>query len=214
MHRFHFGAVIRRLRLQQGLTQEKLAVSANLERTFISMLERGIKQPSLNTISNLATAFGVKNYQLLQLVEQEIHRDTLAACDIESEHELRQLAALEAEQEQSRINDIANAIPVVLFSRTPMPEYATTFISKNVEILLGFARESFLGPSSFWLEHVHPEDRSAVLARLRNLKTNMFLNQQYRILDANGNWRHVHEELKLVADKSGTGAEILGFMTE
>jgi transcriptional regulator with XRE-family HTH domain len=109
MHKSYFGAVIKRLRLQQGLTQERLASLSDLERTFVSMLERGIKQPSLSTISNVATAFGIKNYELLHLVEQEIHGSTPASGDLDAENELRQLAALEVAQEKERVDEIANA---------------------------------------------------------------------------------------------------------
>lgn len=61
MHKSFFGLVIKNLRLQRRWTQEYLASISNLERTFISMLERGIKQPSLKTIGDLAQAFDLKS---------------------------------------------------------------------------------------------------------------------------------------------------------
>jgi PAS domain S-box-containing protein len=209
MHKSHFGAVIRRLRQQQGLTQERLASLSDLERTFVSMLERGIKQPSLNTISNVAAAFGIKNYELLHLVEQEIQGDRRANGDPDAEQELRQLAALEAAQERERVNEISKAIPVVFFARTPMPDYATTFVSKNVEQLLGYEREAFLGGRSFWLGLVHPQDRPAVLDDLVQLDASKPMSHAYRILAADGQWRSVREELKLVPDDAGEAMEIL-----
>jgi transcriptional regulator with XRE-family HTH domain len=74
MHKFLFGVVIKKIRLERGFTQEMLASHSGLERTFISMLERGVKQPSLKTISSLAQAVGLKNYELLHLVEHEINQ--------------------------------------------------------------------------------------------------------------------------------------------
>lgn len=209
MHKSYFGAVIKRLRVQQGLTQERLASLSDLERTFVSMLERGIKQPSLSTISNVATAFGIKNYELLHLVEQEIHGHTSANGDPDAEQELRDLAALEVAQEKERVDEIANAIPVVFVARTPMPEYAATFVSKNIQQLLGYEREAFLGSSSFWLGLVHPEDRPAVLGRLAKLDASKPLIHDYRIRAADGQWREVREELKLVPDEAGVPMEIL-----
>lgn len=209
MHKSHFGAVIRRLRVQQGLTQERLASLSDLERTFVSMLERGIKQPSLSTISNVASAFGIKNYELLQLVEQEIHGDARANGDPDADQELRQLAALETAQEAERVIEIAKAIPVVFFARTPMPEYTTTFVSKNVEQLLGYEREAFMGDRGFWLGLVHPQDRSAVLDDLAQLDVSKPVSHAYRILAADGHWRSVREELKMVPDAAGEAMEIL-----
>lgn len=209
MHKSYFGAVIKRLRVQQGLTQERLASLSDLERTFVSMLERGIKQPSLSTISNVATAFGIKNYELLHLVEQEIHGDTPSSGDLDAQQELRQLAALETAQEKERVDEIANAIPVVFFARTPMPDYAATFVSKNIQQLLGYEREALMGSSSVWLGLVHPQDRPAVLDRLAKLDASHPLIHDYRILAADGHWREVREELKLVLDETGTAMEIL-----
>lgn len=214
MHRSFFGAVIRKLRLQQGWTQEHLASHSDLERTFISMLERGIKQPSLKTIGDLAKAFNLKNYELLHMVEQEIHAaQNTSAGDQECEEEEHRLEALELEQEKSRIGEIVNAIPVVFFARTPMPEYAATFISRNIRQLLGFERDSFMESSQFWLEHIHPEDQSKVLDHLQNMTSNGLLNHEYRFLTASGQWLQIREELRLVADKSGIQKEILGSMT-
>jgi len=213
MHKSYFGAVIKRLRVQQGLTQERLASLSDLERTFVSMLERGIKQPSLSTISNVATAFGIKNYELLHLVEQEIQGDAPIDGDPDAQQEMRQLEALEAAEEKDRVDEIANAIPVVFLARTPMPQYLTTFVSKNIRQLLGYERERFLGPSSFWLGLVHPQDRPAVLERLAGLEADTVLVHDYRILAADGLWRPVREELKLVHDQSGAAVEILVAMT-
>lgn len=54
-----FGHVIRRLRTEKGLTQDALSVSSALDRSFISQLECGTKQPSLITIFQLARALNV-----------------------------------------------------------------------------------------------------------------------------------------------------------
>lgn len=55
-----FGLVLRQLRLAQGLSQEKLAFEADLERNFISLLELGQRAPSLGTIFKLAKALQIK----------------------------------------------------------------------------------------------------------------------------------------------------------
>jgi transcriptional regulator with XRE-family HTH domain len=214
MHRSYFGKTLRKLRQQRGLTQERLASLSHLERTFISMLERGIKQPSLNTIASIAQALDIRIHELLHLVEQEIHAAIGKVSDAQDiDLESRQLAALEEEEEKSRIREIANYIPVVFFSRTPMPEYAATFVSSNIEQLLGFDRESFMGSSGFWLDRIHPEDRIKVRNCLERIQVNVLVNHEYRLLAANGTWVRIREELRSVADAQGTPKEVLGSMT-
>jgi len=49
-----FGAILRESRINAGLTQEKLALEADLDRSYISELENGRKHPSLETILKVA----------------------------------------------------------------------------------------------------------------------------------------------------------------
>lgn len=54
------------------MSQEKLAFQSNLDRTYISMLERGVHQPTLNTLLSLAEALNMKASELVEIVEGEI----------------------------------------------------------------------------------------------------------------------------------------------
>jgi len=67
-----FGEVIRELRKANQVSQEKLAEVSNLDRSFISMLECGRKQPSLITIFQLAKAFNLPASKILSLTEEKI----------------------------------------------------------------------------------------------------------------------------------------------
>jgi DNA-binding XRE family transcriptional regulator len=69
-----FGEVIRDLRKTNQISQERLAEVSNLDRSFISMLECGHKQPSLVTIFQLAKAFNLSASKILVLVEAKIKR--------------------------------------------------------------------------------------------------------------------------------------------
>jgi transcriptional regulator with XRE-family HTH domain len=60
-----FGIVLRDLRRRRWLSQEALAQASELDRTFISLLERGLRQPSLTTILQLAGPLGVWPDQLV-----------------------------------------------------------------------------------------------------------------------------------------------------
>jgi len=64
-----FGRVLRDLRKQAGLTQEQLGFEAELERNYISMLERGERQPTLTTLIKLARPLRRKASYLVALVE-------------------------------------------------------------------------------------------------------------------------------------------------
>jgi len=69
-----FGEVIRELRKAKQISQEKLADVSKLDRSFISLLECGHKQPSLITIFQLAKALNFSASKILSLVEEKIKK--------------------------------------------------------------------------------------------------------------------------------------------
>lgn len=55
----HFGGAIRRHRELIKVSQEELADRANLDRTYVSGIERGRRNPTLDVLQRLSTALGV-----------------------------------------------------------------------------------------------------------------------------------------------------------
>ena len=60
-----FAWNLRRIRVDQGTSQENLAIDAALDRTYVSRLERGLENPTLNTVERLAGALNVELTTLL-----------------------------------------------------------------------------------------------------------------------------------------------------
>jgi len=61
-----FGAHLRELRLEKGLTCEKLEEITDIDAKQISRLERGERSPTLTTIYFLAKGLGVSPSSLLE----------------------------------------------------------------------------------------------------------------------------------------------------
>ena len=53
------GRVLRSQRKEKGLSQEELAHRVGLDRTYISLLERGLRQPTLGTIVKISSALEI-----------------------------------------------------------------------------------------------------------------------------------------------------------
>lgn len=64
-----FGREVARLRKQLGISQEELAFRAEVHRTYISQLERGLKSPTLCVILKLSRALKVSTRTLLSAVK-------------------------------------------------------------------------------------------------------------------------------------------------
>ena len=63
------GEVIRKLRIQRGMTQEVFSGFAAIGRTHLSMIESGAKQPNLKTLWQIAAALNMKPSQLIAEIE-------------------------------------------------------------------------------------------------------------------------------------------------
>ncbi len=63
-----FGKVLKEERLRNSLSQEALAFNCGLERTYISFLERGLRQPTITTIFTLSENLKISPEALIKKV--------------------------------------------------------------------------------------------------------------------------------------------------
>jgi Predicted transcriptional regulator with C-terminal CBS domains len=67
-----FGQQLRKIREERKLSQEELALRSKLDRTYISLLERGKRRPTLNTIFALAAQLDIAPSEMVRMVENEV----------------------------------------------------------------------------------------------------------------------------------------------
>lgn len=68
-----FGELIRKLRNDKELTQEKLAELSQLHSNYISLLERGKRKPTIDTIFKIANALNMKPHVLIKKLEEAMN---------------------------------------------------------------------------------------------------------------------------------------------
>jgi transcriptional regulator with XRE-family HTH domain len=61
-----FGTVLRAARARQGISQERLAYCSGLGRTYPSLLERGLRQPTIGTLIRLSQVLRIAPVRLLE----------------------------------------------------------------------------------------------------------------------------------------------------
>ena len=69
-----FGRVLREARKAKGLSQEELAGEAEFDRTYPSLLERGLRTPTLTVVIQLAKVLGVTAAWLVNKTLEEMAR--------------------------------------------------------------------------------------------------------------------------------------------
>ncbi len=70
--RFAFGCVLRRVRKEQNISQERLALEAEIDRAHISKLENGVFQPNIATIFAIAQVLECRPGELIDMVEDDL----------------------------------------------------------------------------------------------------------------------------------------------
>jgi transcriptional regulator with XRE-family HTH domain len=68
------GQAIRQVREQQELSQEGLGFDSDLDRTYISGVERGVRNPTVASLLRIAKALATTPAKLLQRAEKQARR--------------------------------------------------------------------------------------------------------------------------------------------
>jgi transcriptional regulator with XRE-family HTH domain len=68
-----FGRAVRQLRLERGLKLQELAKAAGLHWTYLSGIERGLRNPSMRVLVAIARSFGLSTAELVRRAEQISH---------------------------------------------------------------------------------------------------------------------------------------------
>lgn len=68
-----FGKLVKERRLALALSQEELGALSELDRTYISGIERGLRNLSLTAIVSISASLQITSVELLQGLENEIN---------------------------------------------------------------------------------------------------------------------------------------------
>ncbi len=112
---------------------------------------------------------------------------------------------LKLRQTSQRLEHVLAISPTILYTLALDGEaVAATWVSGNIERLMGFTPEQALAPG-WWLDRVHPEDRQRALQGHSMLRDAGAVEQVYRVFDGAGRLRWIRDELR-VAGAEGDGA--------
>lgn len=119
------------------------------------------------------------------------------------------------ESKISRLEHLLSVAPLTIYTRNPFHPFSITFVSNSVKELTGFKADDFIEFSTLWLENIHPEDRTHVLANLHRVLLGEPIIHKYRFKTKNGEWKWLRDRLKLLKDQNtGVPLEIIGGWTD
>ncbi len=112
---------------------------------------------------------------------------------------------------EARLAFLLRAAPVAIYTARADGDYAATYISPNVEALCGWTPQQIVHDPRFWVEHVHPDDRDALLARMAALAAQGDeATLEYRFAHRDGGWRWLRDSVRVVRDDAGRALELVG----
>ncbi len=150
--------------------------------------------------------------EILQLQNRELLND-------EEQKKIRRLRYLQdvitdlerdGESCRGRMEMLLSESPAVIYSLQADDDFQFTYLSDNVEDLLGYSPERFKEDMDFWREGIHPEDRGKLPVNLERLERNDYITvEEYRYQDSDGRYHWLHDQQRLVEHEDGS-REVIG----
>jgi PAS domain S-box-containing protein len=144
--------------------------------------------------------------------DQEKSREELLA-ELQA---LRQEAARErasAQEAQALYRSLVEHIPVAVYHVELGGEARTTYISPQIERMLGFSPAEWLTDPDLWWRQIHQDDYQAVLAAVRRKDaTGIPLDQAYRVHMRDGRVRWIQNQSTTICDEAGAPRYTLGVL--
>lgn len=130
------------------------------------------------------------------------------------EDELGRVHLLKVQQElavkEAQLQNLVRLSPGVIYTGYADGNYGLTYISDHVEQLLGFPPEKFLSTPQFWLECIHPEDKTRFLQNI-NINTEQPIStDEYRFKTAAGRFLWLHDKRHFILDEKDNSLRFIG----
>ena len=122
----------------------------------------------------------------------------------------REIAEQAEKTTRTRLSVLLKHSPAVVYSFEATGAFSPTFVSDNIEDMLGYRPDEYMKDASFWRSHVHPDD----LARVESEQETLFAEGQhiaeYRFRKKDGEYCWLTDEQHIIRDADGQPAEIVG----
>ncbi len=181
----------------------------------VDIWERALAGEEFTVIQEFGdSALQRNNYEITYSSIRDEKGQRIGASQIVKDVSDRIRAELELRTISERLQYLLSTSPAVIFSAKPDGDYGATYISENISKVLGYSAQDFLEDSGFWINLVHPEDMDRILTGLPQLFKQEVYAVEYRCLHADGTYRWLREEMKVVKDKNGKSIEIVGYLID
>ena len=116
---------------------------------------------------------------------------------------------------EERYRKLVEQLPAIVYVYDHTAEHRTTYISPQVETLLGYTQAEWIARPELWAELMHPEDRPQVMSQVAAAdQQGLPLDVQYRLVARTGQTLWFHTLSQIVVDADGVPLYSMGVMND
>jgi PAS domain S-box-containing protein len=143
------------------------------------------------------------------LRERKREQDALqkAYDDLEKRVEER---TTELKEARARLQYLLTVTPGIMYTNQATGNYKCTFVSRNVDPLMGFSEWEMLEDPEFWVKRLHPDDAPRVFEKMGPLVEQGGGTIEYRFRHRDGHYVWIQDTFRVVRDDTGAASEIVG----
>jgi PAS domain S-box-containing protein len=117
---------------------------------------------------------------------------------------------LELREARGRLQYLLTVTPGIMYTNAASGNFACTFVSQNVETIMGFSGWEMVEDPEFWLKRLHPNDVKTLFDRMAPLIEAGGGAIEYRFRHRDGHYVWIQDTFKVVPDDAGKPYEIVG----
>jgi PAS domain S-box-containing protein len=125
----------------------------------------------------------------------------------------RKQAELALGERMALMNDLetlVGASPAIIYTTQVSGDYACTFVSENLDSIMGYAPWEMRDDKKFWLKRLHPDDAERVFAEMATLIDKGGGTLEYRFRHRDGHHIWIQDTFAVARDPDGKPKEIVG----
>jgi PAS domain S-box-containing protein len=143
------------------------------------------------------------------LRERKREQEALQRAYDELEKRVEERTA-ELREARARLQYLLTVTPGIMYTNQVTGNYRCTFVSRNIEPLMGFSEWEMLEDPEFWVKRLHPDDAPHVFEKMGPLVEQGGGTIEYRFRHRDGHYVWIQDTFRVLRNEAGTPAEIVG----
>ncbi|MHB9112696.1 MAG: PAS domain S-box protein [Thermoleophilia bacterium] len=161
---------------------------------------------SLNIYASEPDAFDEEEVKLLGELAGDLSYG-ISALRTRGERDEQAVALRRTGEQQSLLLE---SLPIIFYTGKASDDFGVTYVSGNVTTFTGYEPEDLTTDSSFWVDHIHPDDAPRAFEEIPKVFDRGFHEYEYRWRSADGSYKWFLDIMRLMRAPEGEEDYIVG----